>query len=111
MWYRELNENANKDIKIILVGNKTDLKDKRKVEDKDIEKCIKDYDVDYYIETSAKTGENVEKLFVECCKILYKEYLSIEQKKKKIEENNNKIKLEDTNQETNEQQNSNGCLC
>ena len=73
MWYRELNENANKDIKIILVGNKSDLKDKRKVEDKDIEKYIKDYEVDYYIETSAKSGYNVEKLFVECSKILYKE--------------------------------------
>ena len=111
MWYRELNENANKDIKIILVGNKSDLKDKRKVKDKDIEKCIKDYEVDYYIETSAKTGDNVEKLFVECSKILYKEYLSIEKKKKKIEENSNKIKLEETNQETHEQDNNNGCKC
>ena len=91
MRYKKLNENANKNIRIILVRNKSDLKDKRKIEDKDIEKCIKDYEVDYYIEASLKIGENVEKLFVESCKILYKEYLLIEQKKKKIEENSNKI--------------------
>ena len=36
---------------------------------------MEELEFDLYLETSAKTGENVEKLFVEVCKILYNEYL------------------------------------
>ena len=75
MWYKELRENANPDIQLILVGNKSDLKNERKVENEDVEKLKSELDFDLNLETSAKTGDNVEKLFVEASKMLYKQYL------------------------------------
>jgi GTPase SAR1 family protein len=50
------------------VGNKSDLEDKREVSKESVQKLIKDLDIDLYYETSAKNGENVEKLFVEASK-------------------------------------------
>ena len=83
IWYKEIKANSNPDIKIILVGNKSDLEDKRKVSNELVQKFIKDFEIDLYFETSAKSGENVEKLFVEVCKLLHKEYSNINQITKK----------------------------
>ena len=44
---------------------------------------MEELEFDLYLETSAKTGENVEKLFIEVCKILYNEYLIMVDSKKK----------------------------
>ena len=49
---------------------------------------MEELEFDLYLETSAKTGENVEKLFVEVCKILYNEYLIMVDSQKKKEEMN-----------------------
>jgi small GTP-binding protein len=49
---------------IILIGNKSDLKDKIKIKDKDANEFAKKNNMDIII-TSAKTGENVEKSFIE----------------------------------------------
>ena len=69
-----------------------------------------EYDIDLYMETSARTGENVEKLFVEATKLLYKEYMSI-QKKMTKKEKNNKIKLEETNEEEQNENDNKSCNC
>ena len=59
-WVSSINKSVNKEIPMILVGNKIDLE--RKVSREEGEelagrlKCT-------YLETSAKTGENVEKAF------------------------------------------------
>ena len=45
-----------------------------------------DFDFDYFIETSAKTGFNTEKLFVEAGKLLYKEYSKFKKRPKKTGE-------------------------
>ena len=34
-----------------------------------------EYDIDLHLETSARTGDNVEKLFVEAAKLLYSQHL------------------------------------
>ncbi|MFX1298809.1 MAG: Rab family GTPase [Promethearchaeota archaeon] len=49
---------------IILIGNKSDLKDKIKIKEKEAREFAKRNNMDIII-TSAKTGENVEKSFIE----------------------------------------------
>ena len=46
----------------MLIGNKSDLAEVRKVKSVDVAKYAKDHGL-AYIETSAKTGENVESAF------------------------------------------------
>ena len=50
------------DVIIVLVGNKTDLADKRAVSVEEGEAKAKEYDI-MFIETSAKLGANVKALF------------------------------------------------
>ena len=102
IWYKELKDNANPGIKIILVGNKCDLEEVRVVKQKDVDKIMDDFDIDLSMETSARTGENVEQLFVEATKLLYKEYMSLQNKMNK-KDSNNKIKLEKTTEDNKEE--------
>ena len=69
-WYRELIDFVgNKDIPIVIVGNKIDLFDQREVEYQDGVKLTNELSIynlsgDFsFIETSALTGENVEDAF------------------------------------------------
>ena len=39
------------------------------------ENLYNDLEFDYFMETSAKTGFNAEKIFVQAAKMLYKDYL------------------------------------
>ena len=81
--------NSSPDIKIFLIGNKADLEDKRLINKKDAEKYKEDYDLDYFIETSAKTGMNATEIFVEAARTLYKDYsLYVYEKKNKENINN-----------------------
>ena len=71
---------------------------------------MEELEFDLYLETSALTGENVKKLFVEACKILYKEYKSMtELQKKKEEMNKSIIKLR--KEEEKEKKFSEKCIC
>ena len=54
-----------------------------------------DYDLDLFLETSAKTGMNAQEIFIQAAKILYKDY-EIYKKERKIKEElniNNNTKL------------------
>ncbi len=70
-WHSEMKETLNKDIPFILIGNKSDLikTEGRKVNLNDAKKFAKDRN-SIYIETSAKTGMNVEKSFRELTRII-----------------------------------------
>ena len=74
IWIKNLRENSSPDIKIILIGNKCDLEE-RVVSKEDGEKLKNDYDFDYFIETSAKTGLNAKNVFIQAAKLLYTEHL------------------------------------
>ena len=54
----------------------------------------KDYEFDFFMETSAKTGFNAEQLFVKAAKLLYDNYNYIKSKSKKTDE---KLKLDTDN--------------
>lgn len=62
-WIREIQEYANPKVLKILVGNKTD-RDDREIPVRVGEEFAKAHDM-YFLETSSKQGENVEKLFYE----------------------------------------------
>ncbi|CAF4614180.1 unnamed protein product [Rotaria magnacalcarata] len=61
-WIEEVRAERGSDVIIMLVGNKTDLADKRQVSTADGEQKAKDFNV-MFIETSAKAGYNVKQLF------------------------------------------------
>ncbi|KAG2227073.1 hypothetical protein INT45_003803 [Circinella minor] len=61
-WIDDVRAERGKDVIIVLVGNKTDLNDKRQVSVEDGENQAKEYNV-MFIETSAKAGYNVKALF------------------------------------------------
>ena len=46
------------------MGNKVDLEDDRTVTKEEAENLVNDLEFDYFIETSAKTGFNAEKIFI-----------------------------------------------
>lgn len=61
-WIDDVRAERGNDVIIMLVGNKTDLADKRQVSIHDGEKKAKELSV-MFIETSAKAGYNVKQLF------------------------------------------------
>jgi Ras-related protein Rab-1A len=68
-WFKELDDFiGGREIPIIIIGNKTDLKDQRAISYEDGVKLVNELSVKpnikiSYIETSALTGENVEDAF------------------------------------------------
>ncbi|CAG8697179.1 1918_t:CDS:2, partial [Racocetra fulgida] len=61
-WIDDVRAERGHDVIIVLVGNKTDLNDKRQVTTEEGEKKAKEFNV-MFIETSAKAGHNVKTLF------------------------------------------------
>ena len=62
MWVRDLQHQARNDVIIALIGNKSDLEDDRVIEYDEAEMYAKEKNI-LFLETSAKTGINVETIF------------------------------------------------
>ena len=88
MWLKELKTHANPDIKVFLIGNKIDLEETRVVTNEEAKRLQTDFEMNLYMETSAKTGFNAKEIFVEAAKVLYREYNQY----KKVDEEK-KVKL------------------
>jgi small GTP-binding protein len=74
-WLNEIRTKANPDINIILIGNKNDLENERKIP-KDLGQEFSDNNgLNLFFESSAKTGFNVKQLFIEASKILYEQHI------------------------------------
>ena len=69
-WVKQLKLYATPDILIFLIGNKNDLPN-REVSYEEGEKYKKEYKFNIFMESSAKNGFNVEKIFENAIKILY----------------------------------------
>lgn len=82
-WLHDLRQIAEDDIVVVLVGNKCDLAssstvsgdsdapNKRQVTREEAEEWCKENRVMQYVETSAKSGENVERAFLEVAERIY----------------------------------------
>jgi Ras-related protein Rab-2A len=77
-WLNDLRQIAEENIIVVLVGNKSDLAseptdtgNKRQVTRQDAEAWCKENKVMQYVETSAKSGDNVERAFREVAERIY----------------------------------------
>ncbi len=61
-WIGELKDNASEDVHIMIVGNKSDLEDKREVNTEEVAKKAEQYKI-AFCETSALKGKNIEFAF------------------------------------------------
>ena len=103
-WLNDIKTQSNPDIKIFLIGNKADLEDKRRLTKEQGEQLCRDHKLAYFMETSAKTGFNVQNVFIQVAKELYLQHEEIKNRVSRPgtlimpinEENNNQnvVKLE-----------------
>ncbi|XP_078287948.1 ras-related protein Rab-13-like [Rhinoraja longicauda] len=61
-WMKSIKENASATVERMLLGNKSDMENKRKVPLEKAEKLAKDHGIRFF-ETSAKSSLNVEEAF------------------------------------------------
>ena len=75
VWLNEIKGRGSPDVKIFLVGNKNDLSENREVSIEEGQKFYEDHKLNLFIETSAKSGENVQELFKKAAIALNKDHL------------------------------------
>jgi len=104
-WIDDVRTERGSDVIIMLVGNKTDLSDKRQVAIDEGEKKARELNV-MFIESSAKSGYNVKQLFRRVAAALP----GMESPEQKNDKDLIEVKLKDSSAaEPNE--NESGCMC
>ena len=88
MWLRELRTHSNPDAKVFLIGNKIDLENERQITKEQGEQFTKDNKINGFMEASAKTGVNAQKIFIQAATTLYEDYIKYQ---KKAEESGGKV--------------------
>ena len=80
-WLEDLKENSDNlnNLFIYLIGNKNDLEERREVDFEEANKFAKEKNIPY-IEVSAKTGNNIKKLFDEMIKGTLTKIITFEKK-------------------------------
>ena len=83
-WYEEIKSQSEPDAFVMLVGNQSDREREREVS---VEKALKykaDKNLDLFIETSAKTSQNVQECFTLIARMLYRKFREKIVKKKDL---------------------------
>ncbi|CAO3662764.1 unnamed protein product [Rhizopus stolonifer] len=71
-WLADVRKHANPHTTIVLVGNKSDLENRsRQVTREEGERFARDNNIPLFIETSAKSAENVEQVFAQTAEDVY----------------------------------------
>ncbi|CAG9311354.1 unnamed protein product [Blepharisma stoltei] len=97
-WVRELGMQADKDICIVIAGNKCDRESERQISRAEALEYAKKVGVTHF-DTSAKTGKGVEEIFQELGRLVY------ETQQKSAESNQNKRYTSRSNKKVKIQQN------
>ena len=72
-WINLVRQNSSPDILIFIVGNKVDLENERKIQKEEGEKYKEDNELNFFTESSAKTNEFVNELFIQAIIQLYEQ--------------------------------------
>mmetsp|Transcript_24538 Transcript_24538/g.38057 ORF Transcript_24538/g.38057 Transcript_24538/m.38057 type:complete len:184 (+) Transcript_24538:152-703(+) len=80
IWLNEIKEHANEDARVFLIGNKSELTDKRVIDFDRAMKFALENNIHMCFETSAKTGDKVEKVFSVATKLLFEHAEAEDQK-------------------------------
>ena len=116
-WLNELKTKGNPDIVIFLVGNKADLEDKRIISKDMANDLCDNYNIKFFLETSAKTGFNVKNIFIEAAKVLYEQHIKFKDRISRpeslshisTEENKNNSQSLETQKDTDENERKGIC--
>ena len=117
-WLDEIKAQTHPNLKIFLIGNKIDLEDNRVISKEKGEHFFSSNNLDYFIETSAKTGFNAKKVFIKAAEVLYNEHNLHSGKEKFTDEESKRISLQlsyndnnNENEKEDEKKRRQGCLC
>ena len=78
LWLDEIKTQTHPDLKLILVGNKSDLEDQRVIQKSTAEELAKEHNFDLFMETSAQSGQNAQLVFIRAAQILLENYKECE---------------------------------
>ena len=96
-WLNELRINSSEQIKLILIGNKTDLDDQREVSYEEGKNFSQLNGFNFFSETSAKEGEAPFKVLTKTAEILYNYEKECKNNKKDKNNNSNEINNNENN--------------
>ena len=91
-WLEDLRKNSLPDLKIFLIGNKSDLEESRLVTKEQGIKFKEENNLYFFTEASAKSEKDAQEIFIEAAKVLYQ--YSLENKEPKEVEEKNSEELE-----------------
>lgn len=69
-WLEDARQHANPSMTIMLIGNKSDLANKREVKTEEGEQFAREHGL-VFLETSARTAHNVEEAFINTARKIY----------------------------------------
>ena len=105
-YKQQIEQNCKKSIKVILIGNKTDLEDQRKIKNEEGAKFAKDNHY-YFRETSCETNTNVSDAFETIIVMTHNDMIKNNEKVKEVKEakidtKDKSIKLENPKKKKND---------
>ena len=111
-WKDDCQNYNNQNVILILVGNKKDLEQSRKISEEKGREFAEQNGINCFFESSAKTGENIKEIFQYICKIINKR---IDDNEIDFDDKSNGIQLlkkNNDNDNDNDNQNSiSSCCC
>ena len=106
-WISDLKTNGDKNIAIVLIGNKSDLEDKREVSNEDGIKKSEEFKI-AFMETSALNGDNINNAFDELLEQIYQNNCANVEQEKEVEIDKG-VNLNEENNENNENNEKKKC--